>query len=183
MIIIALGSNLAGVWGTPKQALHRALDELANTGIQINETSRIYYSVPYGDAPQPTYLNASAIVSTPMPAHTLLRVFKEIEAQAGRLNTQKAQPLKYRWAPRPLDIDIVDYKGAICNWKVKRPLFGKRVVLPHPEAHKRAFVLRPICDIAPFWHHPVFGVTALALMKLPWVQRGGAILGDAGMLR
>jgi 2-amino-4-hydroxy-6-hydroxymethyldihydropteridine diphosphokinase len=183
MIVIALGSNLAGLWGTPKQALHRALDELTKSGIQINETSRIYYSVPYGNAPQPIYLNASATVSTPMPVHTLLGVFKEIEAQAGRVKAQGAQPSHYRWAPRPLDLDIVDYKGAICNWKMRRPILGKRVVLPHPEAHKRAFVLRPICDIAPFWHHPVFGATALAMLKYTTVQRGGQILGDAGALR
>jgi 2-amino-4-hydroxy-6-hydroxymethyldihydropteridine diphosphokinase len=183
MIVIALGSNLAGFWGTPKQALHRALDELAKSGIQIIETSRIYYTVPYDNAPQPTYLNAVATVSTPMPVHTLLGVLKEIEAQAGRLKALRAQPLHYRWAPRPLDLDIVDYKGAICNWKMKRPFSAKRVVLPHPETHKRAFVLRPLCDIAPFWHHPIFGLSALALLKLPLVQKGNPILGDAGALR
>jgi len=191
MIVIALGSNLPGVWGTPKQALHRALDELIHHGIQIIETSRLYNTRPYGVTAQANFLNAVAIISTPIPAPAVLRVFKEIEAKAGRrhINTQLAprffqaptgRRASQRWSPRPLDIDIVDYKGVIFNWDMRRPLVGRRLILPHAEAHKRAFVLRPLCDIAPFWHHPVLGATAVELLKQPAVRRAGAILNDAG---
>lgn len=193
MIIIALGSNLPGVWGTPQQALRRSLDELIQYGIQIIETSRLYNTLPYGVAAQANFLNAVAIISTPIPAPALLRVFKEIEAQAGRryTNTQVAARIfrapvgprpSQRWAPRPLDLDIVDYKGVVFNWKKGHPLVGCRVVLPHAGAHKRAFVLRPLSDVAPFWHHPVFGKTAVELLKQPTVRRAGAVLNEAGPL-
>jgi 2-amino-4-hydroxy-6-hydroxymethyldihydropteridine diphosphokinase len=133
--------------------------------------------VALADAPQPNYLNAIAAVSTPMHPDSFLQVLEQLEVQAGRLKAQKG-----RRVPRPLDLDIVDYKGAICNWKRTRPLPAKRVVLPHPEAHKRAFVLVPLGSILPRWHHPVFGSTAAELMKRPLVRSAGLILGDAGAL-
>jgi 2-amino-4-hydroxy-6-hydroxymethyldihydropteridine diphosphokinase len=97
---------------------------------------------------------------------------KRIEAQAGRRELKEA----HRWIPRPLDLDIVSYKGVIHNWKMQKPLEGKRVVLPHARAHERAFVLQPLSEIAPFWHHPVFGLTAAELLKRPSVRQTGKIL-------
>ncbi len=85
--------------------------------------------------------------------------------------------------PRPLDLDIVSYKGVIHNWKMQKPLEGKRVVLPHPRAHERAFVLQPIAEIAPFWHHPVFGLTAPELLKRPSVRQTGKILSAEDFAR
>jgi 2-amino-4-hydroxy-6-hydroxymethyldihydropteridine diphosphokinase len=177
MIVISLGSNLPGEWGTPEQTLRRAVDELSRSGIQIIGASSLYCTVALADAPQPNYLNAIAAVSTPMRPCSLLQVLEQLEVQAGRLKSQKG-----RRVPRPLDLDIVDYKGAICNWKRGRPLPAKRVVLPHPEAHKRAFVLLPLSSILPHWHHPVFGLTAAELMKRPFIRSAGSILGEAGAL-
>ncbi len=182
MIVIALGSNLSGNWGTPEQTLRRALDELARSGIQIIGSSRIYCTEALADAPQPNYLNAVAAVSTPMRPCLLLQVLEQIEARAGRLKAQKGRRKHHRWGPRPLDLDIVDYKGLICNWKRKRPLASMRVVLPHPETHKRAFVLCPLHYNFPRWHHPVFGLTAAELLKQPLVRNAGLILNDVGAL-
>ena len=89
----------------------------------------------------------------------------------------------HQWIPRPLDLDIVSYKGLIYNWKMNQPLEGGRVVLPHPRAHERAFVLRPLCEVAPFWHHPVFGLTAPELLKRPTVRQTGEILSVGEFLR
>ncbi|HZV21912.1 MAG TPA: 2-amino-4-hydroxy-6-hydroxymethyldihydropteridine diphosphokinase, partial [Hyphomicrobiales bacterium] len=88
-----------------------------------------------------------------------------------------------RWPPRQLDLDIICYKATICNWTGGRPLQGKPLVLPHPRAHERAFVLTPILDIAPNWHHPVFGLTAAQLLKRPIARGIGAITGVEGSLR
>jgi len=179
MIIIALGSNLDGVFGTPYQSIRRALNELAASGIEIKDASRLYRTRPYGGCPQPDFLNAIATADTPLPAHALLEIFKRIEAQAGRHEAKDA----HRWIPRPLDLDIVSYKGVVCNWKMRKPLERKRVVLPHPRAHERAFVLQPLSDVAPFWHHPVFGLTALEFLKRPAVRQTGKILSPGELLR
>lgn len=177
MILIGLGSNLSGVFGTPKNTICRALKELAAVGIQIVETSGIYVTRAYSYAPQPDYLNAIATVATPMSAGPLLQVLKRIEAQAGRRVAKNRRRPYSQWEPRPLDLDIVCYKGIVCNWKMKAPIEGMRVVLPHPRAHERAFVLTPLAEISPFWHHPIFGLTADQFLKQPEVRQTGAILG------
>jgi 2-amino-4-hydroxy-6-hydroxymethyldihydropteridine diphosphokinase len=83
----------------------------------------------------------------------LLAQLHEAEAEAGRL---RGEPN----APRTLDLDIIDVNGAVRA--VPAP------ILPHPRAHLRAFVLRPILDVAPSWQHPTFhrSVTSL-LVDLP----------------
>ncbi len=172
MIILALGSNLDGVFGTPYQSISRALNELAASGVKIKDASRLYRTRAHSRYPQPDFLNAIATVHTPLPAHTLLEILKRIEAQAGRREPKEA----HRWIPRPLDLDIVSYKGVVYNWKMYRPLEGECVILPHPRAHERAFVLQPLSDVEPFWHHPVFGLTAPELLKRPSVRRTGEIL-------
>ncbi len=172
MIVIALGSNLDGVFGTPRQSIARALDELAGSGVEIQDASRLYRTLAHACQPQPDFLNAIATAHTPLPAYALLEILKRIEAQAGRREAKQA----HRSIPRPLDLDIVCYKGVVHNWKMRTPLDGKRVVLPHPRAHERAFVLQPLSEVAPFWHHPVFGLTAAELLKRPSVPQTGKVL-------
>ena len=163
MIILALGSNLDGVFGTPYQSISRALNELTASGIKIKDASRLYRTRAYSRHPQPDFLNAIAMAHTPLPAHTLLEILKRIEAQAGRRELKEA----HRCIPRPLDLDIVSYKGVIHNWKMQKPLEGKRVVLPHARAHERAFVLQPLSEIATFWHHPIFGCRIVEAPRCP----------------
>lgn len=169
LIIISLGSNVVGPWGTPCETLRRAMDEISRYGVRLIHGSMLYRTSPYGGIRQDAFLNAAALIETQIPAHPLIRLFKQIEAQAGRTHGP-------RWGPRPLDIDIIDYKRTICSWKMREPILGKRVILPHAEAHKRAFVLRPLLDIAPLWHHPVYGLTPKQMLKKPWVASSGAVL-------
>jgi hypothetical protein len=61
----------------------------------------------------------------------------------------------------------VDQGGRVQGWPPKRRIRGQ-IVLPHPEAHQRAFVLVPLLDVAPHWHHPALRRSAKALLaKLP----------------
>ena len=73
------------------------------------------------------------------------------------------------WASRPLDLDIICYKGRVLGWRRVRRLEPQRgrpdstsphLILPHPRAHHRGFVMQPLAEICPRWHHPVFGNTA-----------------------
>ena len=176
MIIIALGSNMPGLWGSPKQTIIQALNKLDDNGIHVISVSEAYHTVPYGLTSEIPFVNAVAIATTPMPPLALLRVLKRIEANSGRSRSQKLEP-------RTLDLDIIAYHERIYNWKTHGNFSGLRVVLPHPQAHSRAFVLRPLAELAPSWHHPVFGLTARGLLGKPAVRETGAILASAGRLR
>jgi len=175
-IIIALGSNLSGPWGSPQETLQRAVRELASRGIKIERTSKLYRTKAHGEINQPDFLNAVASVDSSLSADALLRVLKRIEAQAGRILTIKHHHADHRWAPRPLDLDIVSYKGLVRNWLMGHPAKDAKLILPHPRAHERAFVLRPLAEAVPRWHHPVLGLTPAALLARPTVRATGAIL-------
>lgn len=179
MIIVALGSNLDGAFGTPYQTIGKALGELAASGIEIEAVSRAYRTRADSPFPQPDFLNAAAIIRTPIPPNALLKIMKRIEALAGRRELKYA----HHWIPRPLDLDIVSYKGLVHNWRWKLPIRDRCVILPHPRMHERAFVLQPVSEIAPHWHHPVFGLTAAEFLKRPLVRRRGEILSAGEALR
>lgn len=175
MIVIALGSNLAGNFGTPQYALRKAVNELEASGIKILSTSKIYITEAHASRRQPDFYNAVVTAATALPADALLLVLKRIEAVAGRRKQKTGHTPFFRWTPRPLDLDIVCYEGVVRNWKGNRPGGRERVILPHPRAHERAFVLRPLADVAPFWHHPVLGLTPAQLLKRPRVRDTGRI--------
>jgi 2-amino-4-hydroxy-6-hydroxymethyldihydropteridine diphosphokinase len=137
--------------------LARALDELSRAGIRVVRISRTYSTAPLGPGRQDRYLNSVALVAARLPPAVLLRLLKRIERRAGRR-------LGRKWGPRPLDIDILDYRGTRIGWPPRRRQSG-RLILPHPEMHRRVFVLVPLLEIAPHWRHPVLGVGARALLS------------------
>lgn len=172
MIIVGLGANMTGRWGNPCQALLRALTELDRQNVRVKARSRIYLSAPLAGIAQPTFVNAAALVETAMPAHALLATLKRIEIKAGRRPTK-------RWGPRALDLDIIDYRGLVRNWPAN--VYNKQtsrrwLTLPHAGIAERAFVLRPILDIAPRWRHPVHRLSAVTLLKRIENRRDGAVI-------
>lgn len=174
MIFLALGSNLAGPWGTPAQTLDRALDELDAAGVGICARSRWYRSAPYGGVPQGDYVNGVAAVTTHRPPEALLRVCHRLERAAGRARGT-------RWGSRTLDLDLIAYHGVILNrspGSVRRWRASRRtpLTLPHPDMARRAFVLVPLAEIAPGWHHPVTGETAAMMARRLRPGSGGEIL-------
>ncbi|MGO9545381.1 MAG: 2-amino-4-hydroxy-6-hydroxymethyldihydropteridine diphosphokinase [Rhodomicrobium sp.] len=182
MIVISLGSNISGNFGTPAFALRRAIAELKASRIEIIHTSQMYITEAYSYTPQPDFLNAIVTVAAALPPDALLQVLKRIEARAGRVKQKSGYHSFFHWMPRPLDLDIVNYKNMVCHWKGKFPKVAERVILPHPRAHERAFVLRPLAEVAPSWHHPVFGLTAAQLLKQPAVRNTGKIKGSQDFL-
>lgn len=173
MIIISLGSNVTSRWGDADATIRKAMTELERFGIRLLRRSRLYKTTPYGPAAQPDFTNAAALIDTSLPPPVLLVVLKKIETRAGRRPS-------LRWGPRALDIDILDYNRRILNW-AKGPTQAfkckkLRLILPHPGITNRPFVLRPMMDIVPDWHHPVYGLTALQLYKRLSSARMGRIL-------
>lgn len=137
-VFVGLGANL----GDPRATLARALEDLARLPqTRLVAASPLYRSAPV-DARGPDFLNAVAELSTTLEPRDLLLALQAIEQTHGR-----ERP--YRHAPRTLDLDLL--------------LYGQRVIdepgltVPHPRLHERAFVLRPLADLAPEFEHPRLG--------------------------
>lgn len=157
-LLLALGSNLAGPWGSPAETLAAALARLPAAGVAIERVSRLHETAPMGPVPQDRYANAAAAGRTALAPLALLAALKALEGEAGR----RPGP---RWGPRQLDLDILDIDGQVLGWERPHdPLHPAELVLPHPELHRRRFVLAPLCEVAPDWRHPVLGQTARELL-------------------
>ncbi|MDX8401129.1 MAG: 2-amino-4-hydroxy-6-hydroxymethyldihydropteridine diphosphokinase [Mariprofundaceae bacterium] len=143
---VALGANL----GNARATLLSARERLAvHPRCQLVACSRLYRTPPLGPPGQPDYLNAVLALETDLAPIALLALLQAIENRHGRLRT-------VRWGPRTLDLDLIDHGGRLLETPALR--------LPHPEAHRRQFVLAPLCEIAPDWHHPRMGMTARELL-------------------
>ena len=149
MILVALGANSNGPWGTPHQAVTEALRHLDGDDIRLKRASQLLVTAPFGVTDQPDFVNAVAEIETTLAPEPLLRRLHAIERLAGRRRT-------LRWGPRTLDLDLVDYNGII-----RRDV---PPVLPHPGIAERIFVLAPIAEIAPTWRHPETHLTARAML-------------------
>jgi 2-amino-4-hydroxy-6-hydroxymethyldihydropteridine diphosphokinase len=131
---IGLGSNLAH----PRRQLAKALARLdATNGVRLVAVSPSYVTAPIGGIAQPDFVNAVALVETTLPPRALLARLQAIERRQQR-RRDAATP---RNAPRTLDLDLLLY-GA-------RRMRSAQLTVPHPRMHERAFVLRPLTDIAP----------------------------------
>ena len=155
MILIALGSNQTGPWGTPEQTVRNALVALSIGPVKLLNVSDLIKTPPFGVINQPDFINAVAIINTALSPYSLMRRLHMIEKSAGRKRGR-------RWGPRTLDLDIIDYNGRVIKQK---GIVQKALILPHPGAPSRSFVLGPIAQIAPHWKHPVNHKTASAMIQ------------------
>jgi 2-amino-4-hydroxy-6-hydroxymethyldihydropteridine diphosphokinase len=156
VILIALGANLPSSAGAPAATLRAALGTLRQRNVTVKDVSPFYKCVAWPDPTNPEFVNAVARLETTLAPDALLAMLKGTERAFGRQSAE-------RNAPRPLDLDIVDYDGRIENGPP---------ILPHPRLHARAFVLIPLRDIAPLWRHPVSGLSVnLLIESLPRAAR------------
>lgn len=132
--IIALGSNLGDRLGY----LQQGIDALQNVdGVTIKQVSSVYETQAIGGPDnQQDYLNAVALVSTSLDPTELLELLHAIENDSGRVRA-------IHHGPRTLDLDIIDVEDYSSD--------DLALTIPHPLAHQRAFVLRPLREIAPDW--------------------------------
>ena len=151
-IYIALGANLDHPeYGPPKRVLEAALAELGRRGVAVRRVSPWYRTAPVPASDQPWYVNAVAEVATDLPADRLLALLHEVEDAFGRVRSVPN-------AARLIDLDLLDFSGELAAGG------PGRATLPHPRMESRAFVLRPLADLAPDWRHPQTGVTISALL-------------------
>jgi 2-amino-4-hydroxy-6-hydroxymethyldihydropteridine diphosphokinase len=146
--VLAIGGNLS-LKGAPLQVvLELALDRLPDEGLTVVKRSTWWKSAAWPDPSQPPFLNGVVLVRTELPARRILEALLGIETVFGR---RRSEPN----APRTLDLDLIAHGREIIN--------EPNLVVPHPRAAERLFVMGPLAEIAPDWRHPVLGDTAASL--------------------
>ena len=152
-VFVGAGANLPHPsFASPRDTLQAALLELDRRGARVVRCSRWYRTAPVPASDQPWFVNVFAEIATSLSADDLLAILHEIEDLFGRVRSVPN-------AARLIDLDLLDYRG-----EISAPGAG-RAVLPHPRMAARAFVLRPLADLAPRWRHPVSGATISDLMR------------------
>lgn len=133
-VVVAMGGNLGEVSATFREVVA----QLSQTsGIGVVEVSPLVRTAPVlseDQKEQPDYLNAVVILSTMLSPLELLQVLQNLEDEHGRVRSE-------RWGARTLDLDIIDYQGVTSK--------DERLILPHPRASQRAFVLLPWSLVSP----------------------------------
>lgn len=164
-VIVALGCNDKGAWPDCRTALEAAVAWFAEEGITVIARSGWWASKAWPDPEDPPFLNGVAMVATALDPHALMMALARIEAAFGRARSALN-------APRTLDLDL------IAHGRETGDLDG--LILPHPRAADRAFVMRPLAEIAPDWRHPTSGETAQVLARRATVGADACLAFAAG---
>lgn len=137
-VYLGLGSNVGDRMGQ----LRKATELISKNIGKVAKKSHFYETQPWGNKEQDPFINQVLMVNTTLDPRDILKEITQIEREMGRARKETE-----KWGPRTIDVDIL--------------LYGKRVVrdkgleVPHPELHKRAFVLVPLMEIAPDYEHPI----------------------------
>ena len=151
-IFIGIGANLASArHGPPLDTCRAALPAMEAAGIRIIACARWYQSRPVPPSDQPPYINGVVRVATDLAPRPLLDALHAVEAAFGRVRRE-------RNAARVLDLDLLAYGDRVAD-------DPEGPILPHPRMHERAFVLRPLAELAPDWRHPRLGVEISDLLR------------------
>ncbi len=127
--VVALGANLE----EPRRAVELAI-ELLKQSTDVIAISSMYETAPVGGPEQNNYINAVVTLESELPAADLLALLHGIEKSMGRVR-------KEHWGPRVIDLDLIQYGTLLSK--------SEELMLPHPRAHERRFVLEPWHEIDP----------------------------------
>jgi 2-amino-4-hydroxy-6-hydroxymethyldihydropteridine diphosphokinase len=142
---IGIGSNL----GDALKNCQYAVENLSRIeGIELKRSSSFYKTEPIGIENQNLFINAVVEIRTVLSARNLFLALQNIEKDMGRKR-------KVKGGPRIIDLDLLFYGQDVIR--------EADLVVPHPEIHKRRFVLVPLCEISSYFIHPAFSVSIRGL--------------------
>ncbi len=145
--VIALGANI----GNPEEQMDIAI-ALLRESLEVTAVSSYFTTAPVGGPEQPDYLNAVCLADSDLPASDLLALLHGIEKALGRERIE-------HWGPRTIDLDLIQY-GTILS-------YAEELMLPHPRAHERRFVLEPWAQVEPDALLLTHGTISDLLAQLP----------------
>jgi 2-amino-4-hydroxy-6-hydroxymethyldihydropteridine diphosphokinase len=145
IVYVGLGSNLGDRVANLREAVQRL-----SAIIKIEKASQLYVAAPLGYVRDDAFVNAVVCGRTTLKPLELLEMMQAIEAAMGR------RP-GVQYGPRPIDLDMLFYDAV--------QMETRKLTIPHPRLAQRAFVLRPLVEIAPDLMHPVLYYTVLQLLQ------------------
>ena len=143
MILLGLGSNLPSRYGNRFDNIDLAISSFSGYGLKIIKQSSYYESPSYPNKENPKFINVVISAETNLPPVDLASVLIFVEEKLERKRSKKNDP-------RTCDIDIIDYRSQVLNFKYRKYEF----IIPHEKLVSRSFVLFPIQEIIPTWEHP-----------------------------
>lgn len=142
---IALGSNQ----GDRIDYCNKAIEAITKFAV-IKSISSVYETEPVGVIKQPDFINCVLEIETGLGPYELLSKLLDIENELGRKRVGTG-------GARTIDLDLIFYDNLVIQ--------GEDLIIPHPRAHLRRFVLEPLCEIAPDFVHPILNVSVAKLLN------------------
>jgi len=154
MILLGLGSNLSSSYGDRFKNIDLAISYLKDHKIKILKKSSYFESFSYPDKTKPKFINNVILVDSSISPKNLASIIVSIEEKLERKREKKNDP-------RTCDIDIIDFKKQVIDFKYKNLHFS----VPHKKIKLRNFVLFPLLEVYPNWKHPVTNETIEDIIK------------------
>ena len=150
-LIIAIGGNIKSSDGMhPIDVGKKAIKLLKNYLIFVEKKSCWYISDPIPISDQPKYFNSIIIARTNLNEFDVLNILHKIENKLGRVRNKVNES-------RVIDLDLIDYSNKI--------LKTNSLIIPHPRAHLRRFIMEPLAELEPSWTHPILKINANQILK------------------
>ena len=150
-IIIGVGGNMKSKDGThPIKVGIKAINFLKNYSIKVTNQSSWYETEPVPKSEQPNFFNCIIFANTFLSELDVLKSLHEIEHKLGRRRQVVNEA-------RVIDLDLIDYSNKIIR--------NKQIIIPHPRAHKRRFVMEPLAELDNNWVHPILKINVNKILK------------------
>ena len=150
-VIISIGGNIKSKDGShPIQVAEKAINCFKDYSITVIKRSKWYESDPIPKSDQPKFFNCIIFANTFLKALDVLNSLHKIENLFGRER-------KLVNEPRVIDLDLIDYSNKIFR--------NKEIIIPHPRAHQRRFVMEPLAELDKNWIHPILKINIKRILN------------------